>query len=210
MQNIQIDPTTQSVISLLFKDAKLDPIRAAKGMAKTIFRPIEPKDLENVYLPISQEQGDFFYETILENDLKSIVEFGTSFGISTLFLAAAVKQTGGQVITTELLSSKAQTAQKNFEKAGLENVIELRIGDAIETLKNLNQPIDFLMLDGWKNLYLPLFKQLEPLFHQRTVIYADNTDMSDTQPFLNYVYHQKDTYKTQRIHQGKGALIKLR
>jgi len=210
MQNIQIDPTVRSVISMLFKDAKLDPIRAAKGMAKTIFRPIEPKDLENVYLPVSQEQGDFFYKTIIENDLKSIVEFGTSFGISTLFLAAAAKQTGGKVITTELLSNKAQTAQKNFEKAGLENFIELREGDAIQTLKELNQPIDFLMLDGWKNLYLPLFKQLEPLFHKGTIVYADNVDMTDTQPFLEYVYSQKEVYKTQRIHQGKGELIKLR
>lgn len=210
MQNIQLDPTVQSVISLLFKDAQLDALRAAKGMAKMIFRPLRPKDMENVYLPISQEQGEFFHKIIVENEFKSIVEFGTSFGISTLFLAAAAKQTEGKVITTELISSKVKVAQRNFEKAKLANFIEVREGDAIETLEDLNQPIDFLMLDGWKDLYLPLFKQLEPLFHQGTIIYADNVDMSDTQPFLNYIYANSDIYSYQRIHQGKGELIKLK
>lgn len=210
MQNIQIDQSVQSVISLLFKDAKFDALRAAKNMAKIIFRPIQPKDMENVYLPISQEQGEFFHKSIIENEYKLIVEFGTSFGISTLFLAEGAKKTGGKVITTELLPSKAATAKKNFEKAGLENLIELRVGDAIKTLKDLNEPIDFLMLDGWKNLYLPLFKQLEPLFHKGTVIYADNIDMIDAQPLLNYVYAKKNIYKTRKMHQNKGELISFR
>ncbi len=206
MQNIQIDSTIQHVISLLFKDAKFDRLRAAKGMAKMIFRPLQPQDMENVYLPVSQEQGEFFYKTIVENKFQSIVEFGTSFGISTLFLAAAAKETGGKVITTELLSSKAKTAKKNFENAGLESFIELKEGDAIKTLANFKQPIDFLMLDGWKNLYLPLFKHLEPFFHKDTIIYADNVDMEDTQPFLDYVYAK--AYKSRRVHQGKGELIR--
>ncbi len=209
MQNIQIDPTVQSVISLLFKDAKFDALRAAKGIAKMIFRPLEPKDMENVYLPVSQKQGEFFYKTIVENDLKSIVEFGTSFGISTLFLAAAAKQTGGQVITTELLSSKVKTARENFKQAKLNSYIEVREGDALKTLANLNQPIDFLMLDGWKNLYLPLFKQLEPFFHKGTIIYADNVDMADSKPFLDYIYAKSDVYDAQRVHQGKGELISI-
>lgn len=209
MQNIQIDATAQSVISLLFKDAKFDGFKVAKGLTKMIFRPLQPKDMESAYLPVSQEQGEFFYKTIVENEFKSIVEFGTSFGISTLFLAAAAKETGGKVITTELLSSKAKTAKKNFEKADLASYIELREGDAIETLANFNEPIDFLMLDGWKNLYLPLFKQLEPFFHKNTIIYADNVNMADCQPFLDYVYANSKVYKSRKIHQGKGELIVL-
>lgn len=207
MQNIQIDPTVQAVISSLFKDAKFDGLKAANGFAKMIFRPLKPEDMENVYLPISQEQGEFFYKTIIENNFQSIVEFGTSFGISTLFLAAAAKETNGKVITTELLPSKAKTANKNFKKAALENFIELREGDAIKTLANFNQPIDFLMLDGWKDLYLPLFKQLEPFFHKKTIIYADNVDMKDTQPFLDYIYAHTTVYKSWRLHQGKGQMI---
>ena len=207
MQNIQIDPNVQSFISLLFKDARFDKFKAAKGLAKMIFRPIQPKDMENVYLPVSQQQGEFFYKTIIDNEFKTIVEFGTSFGISTLFLAAAAKQIGGKVITTELLESKAKTAQKNFEEANLDSFIELRIGDAIETLADLKQPIDFLMLDGWKNLYLPLFQQLEHLFHKDTIIYADNVDMADSQPFLDYVYSKSNVYQSKRVDQGKGEVI---
>lgn len=210
MQSIQIDSSVQSVISLLFKEAKFDGFRVAKGMAKMIFRPLQPKDMENVYLPISQEQGAFFFQTIVENKFQSIVEFGTSFGISTLFLAAAAKETGGKVITTELLPSKVKTAVKNFQKADLESFIEVREGDAIKTLANFNQPIDFLMLDGWKNLYLPLFKQLEPLFHRDTIVYADNVDMVDSQPFLDYVYSKASVYSARKIHQGKGELIVCR
>lgn len=174
--------------------------------AKAAFKPVTPSDLGSIYMSISQEQGEFIYHTIVEHGCKTIVEFGTSFGISTLFLAAGAKKTGGTVITTEIISSKADQARKNFEKAGVSELIDLRIGDALDTLKGLKKPVDFLLLDGWKNLYLPLFKQLESQFAEGTIIYSDNMNMADAKPLLEYIRLRSHTYMTQTIHQGKAEL----
>lgn len=197
-------------LEALHLDAKKDIMRMGKGIIKAAFRPIQPSDFENVYLPISQEQGQFLRRLIIENKCKQVVEFGTSFGISTIYLADAVRQNGGQVITTELLASKAKRAKQNIEEAGLIEYVDIRIGDAMQTLKNDSTPIDFLFLDGWKDLYLPLFQMLEPHFHADTLIYADNMDMAGTQLYANYVLSKKDTYTSHFIHSGKAMLTSIK
>lgn len=206
MNTHQIHSHTQSVIDSLYKEARFDRTKMAKGVVKALFRPLQPVDLQSVYMPISQEQGEFIYQLLIENSCKHIVEFGTSFGISTLFLGAAAKHTGGKVITTEIIESKSKTALENFQRAAMEDVIEVRTGDALITLADLDEPIDFLFLDGWKDLYLPLFRQLEPLFKKGTIIYADNVDMHDAAPFLDYIYSVPEVYRSQKTHQGKGEL----
>lgn len=193
-------------LTALHLDAKNDYIQIGKGMAKSIFRPMRPADFENAYLPISQEQGQLIRKTILENDCKNIIEFGTSFGISTIYLADAARQIQGKVITTELLESKAITAAQNIDDAGLSNYVEIKIGDAMETLRDYSAPIDFLFLDGWKDLYVPLFKMLEPLFRKGTLIYADNMDMSGTQDYAKYLLDNKNTYTTTSLHNEKAFL----
>lgn len=203
--------TTQSsriqiTLDQLFKDSKYDHIRMIKGVAKSVFRPVQPNDFEHVYLSISKEQGSDLVALIKQRNFKNIVEFGTSFGISTLFLAQGVQQTGGHVITTELIASKAQKAIENFQKAGVSHLIDVRIGDALETLKDHNEPIDLLLLDGWKDLYLPLFQLLERNFHENTIVYVDNADMEEVQTFLRTV-SRNPKYLLQSQHQGKVALI---
>jgi len=193
-------------LKALHFDAGKDFMRMGKGIVKSAFRPIQPSDFENVYLPISKEQGHSLRQLIIENDCKNIVEFGTSFGISTIYLADAARQTGGKVITTELLESKAKTALKNIKDAGLNDYVEVRIGDAMETLKDDVPSIDFLFLDGWKDLYLPLFQMLEPYFHSGTVIYADNMDMRGTERYANYVLRKAKTYDTKVVHHNKAFL----
>ncbi|MDP5140490.1 MAG: class I SAM-dependent methyltransferase, partial [Spirosomaceae bacterium] len=182
-QQIQIE----DVISELYDDSQHDYLKMAMGIAKSIFRPIQPADFENAYLSISKEQGADLRKLIERNNIKNVVEFGTSFGISTLFLAQGVAETGGHIITTELINSKAEKAVENFKKAGVNHLIEVRVGDAMETLKNHEEPIDLLLLDGWKDLYLSLFQMLESNFHENTIIYVDNAEMSDSQLFLRTV-----------------------
>ena len=193
----------------LFIDSKNDYLRIAKGFTKGIFRPMQPSDFKDAYLSISKAQGEGLVQVIKENNFKNIIEFGTSFGISTLFLAQGTMETGGQIITTELIESKAQKAIENFKKAGVNNLIEVRIGDAMKTLKNHNKPIDLLLLDGWKDLYLPLFKMLEPNFHNNTIIYVDNADMADSQAFLKTV-SQNNQYKLQPKFGGKVVFITIK
>lgn len=208
MNTLYRDRVSQK-LDILHNDAKNDFMRMGKGMIKSVFRPMQPNDFKDAYLPISREQGKEICKIIIENNLKNVVEFGTSFGISTIYLADAVRITGGKVITTELLESKAIKAKKNIDDAGLSDYVEIRTGDAMETLKTFSKPIDFLFLDGWKNLYLPLFQKLEPQFHKGTLIYADNMDMSGTQNYASYVLNKKNEYNTQSIHNGKAFLSKF-
>jgi predicted O-methyltransferase YrrM len=108
----------------------------------------------------------------------SIVEFGTSFGISTLHLAAGLRDNGGgRVITTEFEPSKVARGRENFAAAGLADLIELREGDAIETLgRDLPAEIDLVLLDGAKSLYAAVLTQLERQMRPGTLIVADNAD----------------------------------
>lgn len=193
----------------LFNDAKYDMVNMMKGAAKSIFRPMQPLDFKEAYLSISKEQGEDLVQLITENNLKNIIEFGTSFGISTLFLAQGVLETGGHIITTELIESKAHRAVENFKNAGVNDLIEVRIGDALETLKNHEHPIDLLLLDGWKDLYLPIFQMLEPNFYAHTLIYVDNANMADTKAFLKTV-GQIQKYRLQLIFGGKAVIITIR
>ena len=196
-----------SVLTDLFHDSRNDHIKMMKGVAKSIFRPLQPSDFEEAYLSISKEQGAHLVTLITENECRRIVEFGTSFGISTLYLAQGALETGGHNITTELLESKALKASENFRKAGVDHLIELRTGDAMETLAHHPEPIDLLLLDGWKDLYWPLFEMLEPYFHANTLTYVDNADMSETQLFLELVAQRKQ-YELQALHKGKVVLIR--
>ena len=109
---------------------------------------------------------------------RSIVEFGTSFGISTLHFAAGLRDNGGgRVITTEFEPSKAARARENFVAGGLADLIELREGDALETLAHeLPDEIDVVLLDGAKGLYLPVLELLEDHLRPGTMIVADNAD----------------------------------
>ncbi len=198
----------ENKLAAMHADAKKDVLRMGKGIAKSIFRSIQPQDFEHVYLPISKNQGRDIRNIIIENDCKNIVEFGTSFGISTIYLADAARKTEGKVISTELLESKAKIAIENIQDAGLSNYVEVKIGDAMETLSDYPNTIDFLFLDGWKNLYLPLIKMLEPKFNSGTLIYADNMDMSDTEDYADYI-NNCSSYSNQVIHNGKGVLTTL-
>ncbi len=198
------DTLVETTLRTLHRDAKKDYMRIGKGVVKSIFRPIQPADFEHAYLPISREQGESMRELIVVNNCKNVVEFGTSFGISTIYLADAVRQTGGRVVTTELLASKVAKAKMNVHEAGLGDYVEFLEGDAMLTLKSHDQPIDFLFLDGWKDLYLPLFQLLEPLLHSGSLIYADNMNMAGTQPYADYILGREDQYSSLPVDNGKA------
>lgn len=205
MNNTTVE-SIDNVLASLYNDAKKDRLRMTKNCLKFAFRSMQPEDFEDSYLSINKEQGADLVQLIIENNFKNIVEFGTSFGISTLFLAKAILETNGHIITTELVASKAKRAIENFENAGVKEYIDVRIGDAMETLKDHDSPIDLLLLDGWKDLYLPLFQLLEPNFHNGTLIYVDNADMEESQSFLKVV-SQNPNYRFANQYNGKVVLI---
>jgi predicted O-methyltransferase YrrM len=136
--------------------------------------------LKDQPLPVSRETGTLLYMLARSVRARSIVEFGTSFGISTLHLAAALRDNGGgRLIGTEFEPSKIARARENLAAGGLSDLVEIREGDALETLaRDLPDTIDFVLLDGAKNLYPPILSLLEPHLRAGALIVADNADDS--------------------------------
>ena len=133
---------------------------------------------KDAYLAVDRETAVLLYMLVRSTGARSIVEFGTSFGISTLHFAAGLRDNGGgRLITTEFEPSKAARARENFAAGGLADLIELREGDALETLANdLPEQIDVVLLDGAKGLYLPVLELLEDHLRPGALIVADNAD----------------------------------
>jgi predicted O-methyltransferase YrrM len=151
--------------------------------------------LSEFYLPVTPEAGRLLYSLVRATRPNTIVEFGMSLGISAIHLAAAVRDNGtGRVVTTELSAAKVAAAKKTFGETGLDDLITVLEGDALATLADLDGPVEFVLLDGWKELYLPVVKLLEPRLTPGALIVADNTSMDDTKPYLDHVRNQENGY----------------
>lgn len=131
-------------------------------------------------LPVSRETGKLLYLLARSVRARTIVEFGTSFGISTLHLAAALRDNGGgRLIGSEFEPSKILRARKNLAAGNLSDLVEIREGDALETLaRDLPDSIDLVLLDGAKNLYPAILSLLEGRLQAGALIVADNADAS--------------------------------
>ena len=132
------------------------------------------------YLAVSRDTAKLLYMLVRSAGAHSVVEFGTSFGISTLHLAAGLRDNGGgQIITTEFEPSKAARARENFAAAGLADLIQLREGDALQTLaRDLPGQVDLVLLDGAKGLYPAILALLEEHLRPGALVIADNADRS--------------------------------
>lgn len=136
--------------------------------------------LKDLPLAVSRETGVLLYMLARGAKARSIVEFGTSFGVSTLHLAAALRDNGGgRLITTEFEPSKVSRARENLTAGGLIDLVEIREGDALQTLKTgLPETIDLLLLDGAKTLYPEVLALLEDRLRPGAFIVADDADVS--------------------------------
>jgi predicted O-methyltransferase YrrM len=136
--------------------------------------------LKDFPLAVSREAGALLYMLARGCGARTIVEFGTSFGISTLHLAAALHDNGGgRLITSEFEPSKVARAQANLTAAGLIDLVEIRVGDALQTLRSdLPDTIDLLLLDGAKALYPEILSLVESRLRPGAFIVADNADYS--------------------------------
>lgn len=136
--------------------------------------------MKDLWLPVSRETGMLLYMLARSANAKTIVEFGTSFGISTLHMAAALRDNGGgQLITSEFEPSKVAQAREHLAAGGLADLVEIREGDALKTLAvDLPDKIDLLLLDGAKALYVDILDLAESRLRPGALIVADNADFS--------------------------------
>lgn len=125
-------------------------------------------------LPVGPEVGAFLHALILARRPKRILELGTSYGYSTLFMADAARTVGAQLITMEMADWKQAHAHEQLTKAGLAAVVDFRLGDAVAMIEADAGPFDFILLDIWKELYLPCFNAFYPKLSEEAIIAADN------------------------------------
>src|ERR1700722_2299546 len=156
-----------------------DEERTRLMRSRTEYRDLYAR-LKNMPLAVSRETGTLLYMLARSSRAQSIVEFGTSFGISTLHLAAALRDNGGgHLITSEFEPSKVARARDNLTAGGLLDLVEIREGDALGTLRgDLPETIDLLLLDGAKALYPDILNLVESRLRPGAFVVADNADHS--------------------------------
>ncbi len=179
----------------------------------TAFIESENKDLQGTYeklagnfLCVAPQFGRHMYMCARAAKATRIVEFGTSMGVSTIYLAAALRDAGGagaKLISTELEASKVERAKANVAAAGLADFVEFRVGDARETLAGgVGGDIDLVLLDGAWSLYLPVLKVLEPRLKAGAVILGDNA--ADTPGgYIEYVRDPSNGYLSLPLEFGE-------
>jgi predicted O-methyltransferase YrrM len=217
MPNSLQSPPVRPVLDRLFKAAEGDAARRARMEARLpdgFSGAREKADAyEEVYIPVSPEGGRLLYALIRASRPATVVEFGTSFGISTIHLAAAVQDNGaGGVISTELNAAKVTQARANLAEAGLADQVTILEGDALETLAELDAPVGFVLLDGWKDLYLPVLRLLEPNLTPGALVLADDTisQAADMPDYLSYVRDPANGYLSISFPESDGLEITLR
>jgi len=146
-----------------------DELARAASLGSRVF---EHRD--EFLLPVGREVGWFLHKLILAKRPARVLELGTSYGYSTLFLADAVMQVGGTLVTMELADYKQAAARTMIEKAGISAVVDFRLGDAVALIDADAGPFDVVLLDIWKDCYVPCLRAFYPKLADEGIIAADN------------------------------------
>jgi predicted O-methyltransferase YrrM len=206
------DPRVRGVLDALHAESdKIDPPLLAAAEGKNLAE--RTALLDRAFIPVSPDAGRLLYALVRGAAPGTAIEFGTSFGISTIYMAAAVRDRGaGTVVTTELHPGKAEKARRSIEEAGLLDVVDLRIGDALDTLKDTERAVSLVFLDGWKDLYLPVLQLLERALLPGALVVADDLDLFPDvlKPYLDYVRNPAHGYVSVSIPIGDAMELSAR
>ena len=194
------DPALAAELTRLHAAARA---ASAETRARGGFKPDEDVDdivrLGSEYLALSPEEGQLIYMLARSAGARRVVEFGASFGISTLYFAAAMRATGGRLITTEVHPDKCRALRETLARAGVADCVDLLEGDARETLKGVEGPVDMVLLDGWKSMYLPVLTLLRPRLAPGAMVISDNLNHAGTQDFVDQVTDAANRFLTHRV-----------
>jgi predicted O-methyltransferase YrrM len=180
-----VDQTVAAVIEGYHPRAKAE---------EKLMEELPPSELvrraDEMLLPIGPATGSVLNTLIKEMGARSLLEVGTSYGYSALWLAEAARHTGGHLITLELRPEKAEHARAQLTRAGLVDHVQLKIGDALQSLDELPGPFDFVLIDLWKDLYIPVFDRVYPKLARGAVVVADNMIQPEGVRHLAKAYRQ--------------------
>ncbi len=216
------DPKAEAVLFKLYKAALKQGFSVVMRLLPRAHRILSSKGdswkgvnesfYEDKYIPIHPAQGDFLYMQARAIGAKNIFEFGTSYGISTIYLGLAAKANGGKVISTEYISHKVKAARQHIAEAGLSDHVTILEGNARETLKTVDTRFDMALLDGFPDMVFDIFRQIEPQLSKGAVIAVDDVQgfKGAMLPYLNYVRNPANGYVSTTLHLKKGLEFTLK
>lgn len=227
MKNVLSDPRADAVLARLDDEAGRQATEmrryydAKKQQAKRTTDPDSPDDMAFVrdkFVALDPEKCDLCYMLCRSIKARRVVEFGTSFGVSTVYLAAAVRDTvreeGGQgiVIGTEVEPSKAKVAVANLADAGLADFVEVRVGDARETLRDAGGPVDFLLLDSWIPLVRPVMDVMASQLRQGAIVVCDNVELFEREyaDYTSFVRDPRNGFRSVLLSHEGGLEISVK
>jgi predicted O-methyltransferase YrrM len=168
-----LDPVIERVLA--------DFERRAEDEQRRTMAPGAPgTDLDDLLLSVGREAGMLLYLLATGGQSRRILELGSSYGYSTVWLGAAARATGGKVLSLELKDFKIEHARQALTRAGLSSRVEFHMGDCLESLTTLSGPFDFVLLDVWKDLYVPCFELVHPKLAPGAIVCADNMLLPET------------------------------
>jgi predicted O-methyltransferase YrrM len=192
------DPKVTAVIDRMYAEASQQMTQLRERGAQLVKATTAQERADafsDFYLPVTPESGQLLYTLVRGTRPALVVEFGMSLGLSTIHLASAVRDNGvGRVVTTEMSSAKIATARASFADVGLGDLVTILEGDATQTLTAIDEPVNFVLLDGWKDLYVPVLKLLEPKLSPGALVIADNTGLADAEPYVDYIRDPANGY----------------
>lgn len=211
MPNTLRSPQVSQVLDRLFAAAAQDDRGPQPDLPPDVTAQQLADARADAYMPVSPAGGALLYALVRAARPDTVVEFGLSFGISTIFLASAVRDNGiGHVVTTELSATKITAAQANLADAGLADLVTVLPGDAVTTLADVPGPIGLVLLDGWKYLCLPVLKLLEPKLAPGALVVGDDSSFEAMADYLAYVRDPANGYVTVEFPVEDGMEISVR
>jgi predicted O-methyltransferase YrrM len=170
--------------------------------------------LSDKMVALDRDKAEFCYQLCRSLRATRVVEAGTSFGISTLYLAAAVRDNqveNGVVIGTEHEPDKVKIALENFRKAGLSDFIDLREGDLRQSLKDVGGPVDFMLVDIW-DVALPALELVSSSLRPGAIVACDNTtvDREEYRDYFEFVHDPRNRFRTMTVPFQGGFELTVR
>jgi predicted O-methyltransferase YrrM len=170
------------------------------------------------FVALDRDKAEFCYQLCRATDSRRIVEIGTSYGVSTLYLAAALRDNihaaggDGVVLGTEYEPEKAAAARKHFAQSGLSHFIELREGDLRQTLKRIDGPIDFVLVDIWIAMARPALELVAPSLRPGAIVVCDNTEMHRSQyaDYFAFIREPANGFRTMTLPFDGGLEFSVR
>ena len=174
------------------------------------------KELEKTqkdFWNIPRKTGILLNTFIKMMNIQNALEIGTSNGYSGLWLAKALKKTGGKLTTIEYYEKRQSIAIENFKKCSVNDIIKPLQGSACEILEALpdDEIFDFVFIDANKREYVKYFELVKPHLAQKALIIADNitSHAEKVQTFIDAI-DADDEFQYEIVELPGGILIAYR